>query len=51
MKERQETDTIDVVDEIRHHLKTNVASFEALEEVEGKLNVLDDMLSDMGYEL
>ena len=48
VRERQETDTIDVVDEIRHFVKTNNPE---AGDVAAKMRLLDSMLAEMGYEV
>ena len=48
VRERQETDTIDVVDEIRHFVKTNNPEEG---DVAAKMGLLDTMLAEMGYEV
>ena len=48
---RQETDTIDIIDEIRYFLKTDLNSMSALQEAQQKLEAIDIMLSELGFEI
>lgn len=51
IKDRQETDTIDIVDEIRYFLKTDLNSMAALEEAQTNVEILDEFLADLGFEI
>ena len=51
VKNRQETDSIDVIDEIRFILKTDLRTISAIDEANRKLEAIDEMLEDMGFEI
>ena len=50
VKERQETDSIMIVDDIRYHISANVQTFSAIREAEDKLRALDELLIQLGVE-
>ena len=51
VKAREETDTIDIVDEIRYVLRTtNLNSFASIEEAENQLICLDTFLEELGLQ-
>ncbi|CAL8084175.1 unnamed protein product [Orchesella dallaii] len=47
---RQETDSIPIIDDIRYHITSQVASFAELEESQEKLRLIDKLLDDLGLE-
>ncbi len=52
MKERQETDSIDIIDEIRYVLRTtNLNSLSSIEDADRRLECLNDMLEDLGFQV
>ena len=50
VQSRQETDSIDIIDEIRYYLRTNLRSSSAIAEAERKLESLNYMLEDLDLE-
>ncbi|XP_078001015.1 ankyrin repeat and BTB/POZ domain-containing protein 1-like [Glandiceps talaboti] len=50
VKEREETDSIMIVDDIRYHITNNVQTYSAMEEANEKLNLLDDLLIQLDVE-
>ncbi|XP_068191257.1 ankyrin repeat and BTB/POZ domain-containing protein 1 isoform X1 [Antennarius striatus] len=50
LEERQENDSLPLVDEIRYHITSNVKTFSEIEEAQQKLEVLDDLLSNINIE-
>ena len=44
---RQETDSIDVVDNVRYHIKKNVKTMAETEEADHKLRLIDDLLDQL----
>ncbi|KAK0155103.1 Ankyrin repeat and BTB/POZ domain-containing protein 1 [Merluccius polli] len=50
VKNRQETDSIPLVDDIRYHITSNVQMFSAMEETHHKLQVLEQLLVSIGLE-
>lgn len=50
MTNREETDTISIIDDVRYHITSKVGSFSELEEAQSKLKVIDDLLEDLGLE-
>ena len=51
VKARQETDSIDIIDEIRYVLKTtNLNSLASIGEVDRQLECLDNFLDDLDLE-
>ncbi|KAG7267302.1 hypothetical protein CRUP_000300 [Coryphaenoides rupestris] len=48
--DRQETDSIPLVDDIRFHITSNVQTFSAIEEANQKLQVLEQLLVSIGLE-
>ena len=51
VKARQETDSIDIVDEIRFFLKTDLNSVAAIEETARKMELFSDFLLDLGFDV
>lgn len=52
VKGRQETDSIDIVDEIRYVLRTtNLSSLASIQEAEKQLNCLSEFLEDIGFQV
>ncbi|XP_059091726.1 ankyrin repeat and BTB/POZ domain-containing protein 1-like isoform X2 [Tigriopus californicus] len=51
IQERQETDSIDIVDEIRYFLKTDLNSIAAIEDASKKLDLINDMLQEIGFDV
>ncbi|KAM6475635.1 ankyrin repeat and BTB/POZ domain-containing protein 1 isoform 6-T6 [Liasis olivaceus] len=50
VEERQETDSIPLVDDIRFHITSNVQTYSAIEEANQKLEALDNLLASIGLE-
>lgn len=50
VEERQETDSIPLVDDIRFHITSNVQTYSAIEEANQKLEALEDLLASIGLE-
>jgi len=50
VKNRQETDSIDVIDDIRSHIRSNVQTMSEMDEAERKLNFVDIILSNLGLD-
>ena len=50
VKDREETDSIMIVDDIRYHISANVKTFSAVQEAEDKLKALDELLIRLGLE-
>ncbi|XP_061430173.1 ankyrin repeat and BTB/POZ domain-containing protein 1 isoform X2 [Lethenteron reissneri] len=50
VEERQETDSIPLVDDIRFHVTSSVQTFSAMEEANQKLAALDALLARLGIE-
>ncbi|KAH9510218.1 Ankyrin repeat and BTB/POZ domain-containing protein 1 [Bulinus truncatus] len=50
LKEREETDTIDIVDEIRYYISSFVLTFSEMEEANEKLKLIDSLLEDLDIE-
>lgn len=50
VEERQETDSIPLVDDIRFHITSNVQTYSAIEEANQKLESLDNLLASLGLE-
>ncbi|XP_078517862.1 ankyrin repeat and BTB/POZ domain-containing protein 1 [Lissotriton helveticus] len=48
--ERQETDSIPLIDDIRFHITSNVQTYSAIEEANQKLAALETLLAKMGLE-
>lgn len=51
IKERQETDSIDIIDEIRYFLKTDLNSIAAIEDASKSLELINDMLQEIGFDV
>ncbi|XP_030590569.1 ankyrin repeat and BTB/POZ domain-containing protein 1 isoform X2 [Archocentrus centrarchus] len=45
LEERQETDSVPLVDDIRYHIASNVQTYSAIEEANQKLEALEELLS------
>ncbi|KAK0052425.1 ankyrin repeat and BTB/POZ domain-containing protein 1 [Biomphalaria pfeifferi] len=50
VKEREETDTIDVVDEIRYYISSFVLTYSEMEEANEKLKLIDNLLEELDIE-
>ncbi|XP_076362271.1 ankyrin repeat and BTB/POZ domain-containing protein 1-like [Tachypleus tridentatus] len=50
VKERQDTDSIAVIDDIRYHITSNVQTFSEMEEANDKLSLIDNLLENLGLE-
>lgn len=50
VEERQETDSIPLVDDIRFHIASNVQTYSAIEEANQKLEALENLLASIGLE-
>uniref|UniRef100_A0A8C5PMQ8 Ankyrin repeat and BTB/POZ domain-containing protein 1 n=1 Tax=Leptobrachium leishanense TaxID=445787 RepID=A0A8C5PMQ8_9ANUR len=50
VEERQETDSIPLIDDIRFHITSSVQTYSAIEEAKQKLELLDSLLASLGLE-
>ncbi|XP_063797251.1 ankyrin repeat and BTB/POZ domain-containing protein 1 isoform X2 [Pseudophryne corroboree] len=50
VEERQETDSIPLIDEIRFHITSNVQTYSAIEEANQRLEALERLLGSLGLE-
>ncbi|KAK6994346.1 ankyrin repeat and BTB/POZ domain-containing protein 1, partial [Biomphalaria glabrata] len=50
VKEREETDTIDIVDEIRYYISSFVLTYSEMEEANEKLKLIDNLLEELDIE-
>ncbi|GAU91949.1 hypothetical protein RvY_04105 [Ramazzottius varieornatus] len=50
VKNREDTDTIDIIDDIRYFISNNVQTFSQLEEAHEKLTLIDDLLEEIGLD-
>ncbi|KAK7486757.1 hypothetical protein BaRGS_00022041 [Batillaria attramentaria] len=50
VKEREETDSIDIVDEVRFYIANVVSNFSDLQDAEHRLRLIDQLLEDMGLD-
>lgn len=50
VEERQETDSIPLVDDIRFHITSNVQTYSAIEEANQKLEALENLLANIGLD-
>ncbi|XP_063400743.1 ankyrin repeat and BTB/POZ domain-containing protein 1-like [Mytilus trossulus] len=50
VKGRQETDTIDIIDNIRFHLTFSIQTYGEMEEANEKLRLIDDLLEELELE-
>lgn len=50
VQDRQETDSIDIIDSIRFHLTSFIQTYSEMQESEDKLKELDDFLMSLGLE-
>lgn len=50
VQEREETDSISVIDDIRYHLASNVQTYSGLSEVNDHLRLIDDLLDMLGLD-
>lgn len=50
VKAREETDSIDIIDELRYVLRTtNLNSLASIQEAENRLSCLNSFLEDLGF--
>lgn len=47
VKEREETDSIDIVDEVRFYIANVVSTFSELQDAEHHLRLIDQLLEDL----
>lgn len=47
VRQRQETDSIDIIDDIRYHITSNVQTFSGMEEATEKLRRIDNLLEKL----
>lgn len=47
---RQETDTVEIVDELRYHISSAVQTVSGIHEARTKLSSLEALLEDLGIE-
>lgn len=47
LEDRQETDSVPLVDDIRYHITSNVQTYSAIEEANQKLEALEELLSSI----
>ncbi|KAL3852443.1 hypothetical protein ACJMK2_016080 [Sinanodonta woodiana] len=50
VKDRQETDTIDIIDSVRFHLTNFVQTYSEMEEANEELRLIDKLLEELGLE-
>uniref|UniRef100_A0A0B7A6G1 BTB domain-containing protein n=1 Tax=Arion vulgaris TaxID=1028688 RepID=A0A0B7A6G1_9EUPU len=50
IKGREETDTIDIIDEIRYYISSFVLTYSEMEEANDNLRVIDDLLEELDIE-
>lgn len=50
LEERQETDSVPLVDDIRFHIASNVQTYSAIEEANQKLEALEELLSSINID-
>jgi ankyrin repeat/BTB/POZ domain-containing protein 1 len=51
VKERQETDTIPIIDDIRYHISAEeLRSLYEVDHVQAKLQLIEDLLEELGLE-
>jgi len=50
VKDRQETDSIQVIDDIRSHIRSRVRTMSEMSEAEMKMSVVDNLLSELDME-
>lgn len=50
VEERQETDSVPLVDDIRYHIASNVQTYSAIEEANQKLEALEELLSSINID-
>ena len=50
LEERHETDSVPLVDDIRHHIASNVLTYSAIEEANQKLEALEEMLCSINID-
>ncbi|XP_054162101.1 ankyrin repeat and BTB/POZ domain-containing protein 1-like [Oppia nitens] len=50
VKGRQETDTIDIIDDIRYNITNNVQTFSAMSEANDKLRMIEELLENIGLD-
>lgn len=50
VKGREETDTVDIVDEIRYYISSFVLTYSDMEEANEKLRLIDDLLEELDIE-
>ena len=50
VRERQETDSIPIIDDVRYHITTEVNGFSDLYEVEAELNLIERFLANLGLD-
>lgn len=48
IQERQESDSIDIVDSVRYHLTSQVQTYSEIEEANTKLHAIDKLLDSLG---
>lgn len=50
IQEREESDSIDIVDSIRYHLTSQVQTYSEIEEANIGLTAIDDLLESLGLD-
>ncbi|XP_041377868.1 ankyrin repeat and BTB/POZ domain-containing protein 1-like [Gigantopelta aegis] len=50
LKEREEADTIDIIDEVRFYITNFIQTFSDMEEANDRLKVIDDLLEELDLE-
>ncbi len=50
VKDRQETDSIPIVDDIRYHIQNFVQTYSDMDEADQRLTIIDDMLEELNLE-
>jgi ankyrin repeat/BTB/POZ domain-containing protein 1 len=47
---REDTDTIDIIDDIRHHITSTICTISQVDDANEKLRLIDDLLEDLGLD-
>ena len=50
VKDRHQTDSIIIIDELRFHISSNLRTVSDIQEAQSKLTALEDLLDDLGID-
>ncbi len=50
LQQRHETDSIDIIDEVRFYITSFIQTYSEMEEANDKLKLIDDLLEDLYLE-